>query len=413
MADSPEKRSNGWRVRWRYRNEWKVERHYLIEEFEADAWLAKRYLDAMNNAVSMHDPRITQRRYLRGDVAPVEAAPHSFLEVAQAYERTKTWSEGRTRSFRTTLKNHYHDWADFPIEQLKDDHLNDKWHALSKATYQPSPRMAPRPYKRNSMIAIMEVALQVLTYAHRKGMLGNRPNPAQSPDLAFNRTMTKPPNRLPLQGAEIAGLLRLADENTTAKGFYAVRPSQHADTIRTMVSLGLRIGEVLSLAVQDIDFVEKIVYVGHTIARGMAGARRKGTKKGEHVPPRPLGVSDKFLAFIKPYTEGRPGAAPLFPGVMLGKFQHPDEWRSTIWTPLAELAVEKGILRDFIDRVPHITRYTAIKHMKPHAATRDLADFHGHGEKILQRTYMVEDLEAQREAHTRAVPDFVYGLAKA
>lgn len=407
MADSPEKRSNGWRVRWRFRGQWKVERHYLIEEFEADAWAAKRYIDALNNAISMLDPRIVQRRYLLGDLAPIEPAPRSFLAAASAYRRTKSWSDNTARRWQHTLSNHYEDWADKPVHLLTDDHLNDKWHDLGLKTWRPTPTSSPRPYTENSKIAIMEIGLQVLTFAHAKGMLNGGPNPAKSPHLAFGRTMKRSATRMPFRVDEFSAILTEIEENSPARGRFAVTETQHADMAATMAALGVRIGEVTALAVEDVDEVEKVVYVGHKIERGMAGERSNGTKSGEHVV-RPVGVDDDFLKFIQPYLTGRAGKAPLFPGVRDGKFQHPDEWRSRIWTPAAKMAVEKGLVRPNIDHVPHATRYSMGAWMRRHVPVRTVGERFGHKDDRTTLIYLPPDLDLQRDAMTAGVPKSIY-----
>jgi integrase len=405
MAGAPRLHGKKWEVRWSFQGRKWTHR----EEFENDAKLAREYISALGDRILPDDPRLVTRAFLRGQTAPIRAADKSFLDVAQAYARTKTWSASRARSYANTIRNHYADWADLPVERITDDLLNEKYHALRAATWQSSPKSAPKPYARNTIINIMDQALQVLTFAHFRGLLGDVPNPAKSPYLAFNRTMTRPPNRVPFRASEFRAILDLVREHCPAVGRRAVRETQHADTIAVMVALGVRIGEVLALAVKDVDLIAKVVWVGHTIERGMAGDRRKGTKSGEHLPPRPVAVDDDFCDFIGPIVEGRPGDAPLFPGVRDGKFQHPDEWRSTIWTPMVKMAMANGDVRDDIDHVPHVTRYSMVAFMRRHARTRDIADRVGHESEKTTTHYFAneEDLEAQREA-MKGLPKGIY-----
>lgn len=405
MAGAPRLHGKRYEVRWSFQGRKWTHR----EEFENDAKLASEYITALGDRILPDDPRLVTRAFLRGQTAPIKAADRSFLDVAQAYAKTKTWSANRTRSFNNVIRVHYADWADFPVERITDDLLNDKYHALRVATWRASPKSAPKPYARNTIINIMDQALQILTFAHYRGLLGDVTNPAKSPYLAFNRTMTRPPNRVKFRDAETLAILDRAQELCLTRGPRAVRETQHADTMTVMFALGLRIGEVLALAVRDIDLVERVVWVGHTIERGMAGDRRQGTKSGEHLPPRPVGIDDDFCDFIAPIVEGRPGDAPLFPGVRDGKFQHPDEWRSTVWTPTLKSAVADGLIRDHIDHVPHVVRYNMTAWMRKGGQTRDVSDRLGHSTEKTTIIYQPEhDLDAQRESMDKNVPKGIY-----
>lgn len=405
MAGKPTKHGRKWVVRWWYRNV----RWSLGEEFEDDAWLLSNYLTALGDALLPEDPRLTEKRYLRGDVFESKPAPRSFLEAAQQYANTKTWADARDRNFKTTLRNHYADWADFPVELLTDDHLNEKWKALGEKTWQASPKSEPKPYTRNSKINIMEVGLQVLTFAHARGMMGDKPNPAKSPYLSFNRTMTRPATRFPFRQAEFEAILDRLEETCPTAGRFAVTEHQNRDIAATMACLGVRIGEVLALAISDVDLEEMTVYVSHIKERGDGGGRRRGHKSGEHKPPRPIGVDADFCEFILPYIEGRPSDAPLFPGVMLGKFQHPDEWRSTIWTPTVKALQAEGLIRPHIDTVPHVMRYLMTAWFKKVTQGRIVSDRLGHSSEKTTNIYFHEDLDAQRDAMTAGVPKSVYG----
>src|SRR4051794_2807501 len=106
MAGAPQRVGKKWVVRWWFQGT----RRSRGSELGADARRLADYSPAPGHRILPDDPRLTERAYLTGKLAPIVATARSFLDVAHAYERTKTWSKSRTRTWHNTLRNHSADW---------------------------------------------------------------------------------------------------------------------------------------------------------------------------------------------------------------------------------------------------------------------------------------------------------------
>lgn len=396
MASKPTRNGNQWRTRWRFKGEW----HWISENYEADCKLAQRYVTSLGNKISMDDPRITEKAYLHGEEAVLVKAKvgRTFAAVAEAYMNTKSWGPDRNRSFRGTLKLHYKDWARWPVDEITTDHLNAKWREKSNSGWY-TPKGEFRPYKRNGVIAILEIGLQVMSYAYDMGML-NGADPGKSRYLAFNRTMRRPGKRKAFTPEEFAYIRALAhpDDSQVKTTFrdYAM--------VTTMGVCGLRISELCGLNVEDLDVVEKMLTIQARFIRGLG--RVEGRKEAdEDDEPHLVGVNDSYIEFMAPLWTDRPGDAPMFPGVRLGRHLQPTRWRETIWTPLLRTAVSLGLVRDNIEIVPHVLRHSSTTWFGDHLPLHLLQDRLDHKTDKATRHYKHRSLAPERAAMDVVFPD--------
>jgi integrase len=89
-------------------------------------------------------------------------------------------------------------------------------------------------------------------------------------------------------------------------------PPKHRAAVLTQAGLGLRMGELLALRMQDVDFLRRTVRVEDQIAPGGAGRVDPKTPRSRRTLPLPQVVADVLARHITAYPPGADGS--LFTG---------------------------------------------------------------------------------------------------
>ena len=375
MAGKPEKTPNGWRVRWYYKHK----RECITLDGEADALLARAYIESFGNQIGSDDPLILGKAYLTAGVVADHnaevAGVRTFRVVAKSYMATKNWAPKTVSKFEQALTNHYADWMPFDIVRFTNEHLNQKHRELEA-----------KGYKHNTVIHYLEPALQIFSYAFDMGWL--EVNPVRSRHLTFKRVMLRSETRLALTNEELKALLSIAPDLATY------------DIILTMAQCGLRIGEVCALAVEDIDLAERKMTVRATMVKSK---RQLWTKGNRLRPPRIVALNDAFCAVLAGYIhdvktgQPRPGGEPLFPSRVQKRFRQADNWRERVWSKLREEAVEKKLIRANVDLVPHVLRHSMATWYAQHIPLRLVGKRLGHASEKTTDGYVDRDLTLERD----------------
>jgi len=379
MASSPEKVSNGWRTRWYYKG--KKQSHTTLHE--GDCKLAQAYIESLGDHISKDDPLLRERVYLRaGDLSPAakkRIGIRTFAMVAESYMNTKDWAPTTLKKFKSRLATHYVVWNDFDIAEFTHEHLNAKFRELTALGLM-----------YNTVISYLEPALQIFSYAYDMKWL--EVNPTHSRRLAFTRTMERSETRVALTHEELQALLELAPDLITY------------DIVNTMAQCGLRIGEVLALAVEDVDLVERTMTVRATMVKSTRQPWSKGNRRR---PPRIIAINDEFCLVLAGYLfdattgEVRSGREPLFPSRVMKTFRNPDRWRERVWTPMRHEAEEKKLVRPGVDLVPHILRHSMATFYSQHIPIRLVGQRLGHKTEKTTNGYVHRDFTLERDVMDR------------
>lgn len=373
MASKPEKVSNGYRTRWYHGGQ----RQGFTTLYEADCWLAKRFIDSMGNAIPQDDPLLMEGAYLTAGALPDGAmkrvAVRTFAMAMESYLATKSWAPTTLKKFTQRYETHYQSWSDVDISTFTHEHLNHKYRQL-----------VALGLKYNTVVNYLEPALQVFSYAYDMGWLAV--NPVRSRHLAFSRTMERSETRDALTYEELRAVLELSPDLATY------------DIINTMAQCGLRIGEVCALAVEDVDLVKQIITVRATMVKSTRQLWSKGNRRR---PPRIIAINEAFALVLAGYVHDQPGSAPLFPSRVEKKFRNPDRWRERVWTPMRHEAEEKRLVRHGVDLVPHILRHSMATFYSEHIPIRLVGQRLGHSTEKTTNGYVHRNLVLERDVMDR------------
>jgi integrase len=154
---------------------------------------------------------------------------------------------------------------------------------------------------------------------------------------------------------------------------------RYAATVQVMAYCGLRIGEVLTLKVSDVDLLKRRIHVQRSWISAdtwTMGLPKNGKKR--FVP-----ISTRLVEVLRPFVAA--GDGYLFPSPR-GVAEQPDNWRNRVWKQAiagSEFAVMK--------MTPHDLRHTAasmsiaagadvkvVQNMLGHASAVETLDRYGH-----------------------------------
>jgi integrase len=410
---SPVDRSYGWQVRWQHRevenNKWQgVAFRRDAGQTRTDAQSLCDYLDGpIQRRIADTHPWVTERRYLNPAMEHASPSPVGLTlkAVMDDYTKTRTRTPETQAGIDWAVKRYFDDWLKMPVAAFTTAMLQERWSLLTRSKDQGGRQLADS----TARIAMNHI-LSALRYAHRRGDIAK--DPVIKDDLSF---MASPPrdeytDEEPLKQEEYYKLLAAANQFQPDPGTFPSwwkNPLTPAETLNLQTEImgetGVRIGEVLAFAVEDVDFGRRCFHVDHHIVKGR---RKPGTKAGPKAT-RTVGFPKSMVPKLEKAIAGRSPRSPLTPSAQ-GKFFDYGVWHSRFWLPFAAQVEAEGFLRSKVNLIPHLLRHSFATWTAPHVPAMVLMQILGHARiATTQRYYTrvheaVEVAQAAREAwHVR------------
>ena len=107
---------------------------------------------------------------------------------------------------------------------------------------------------------------------------------------------TSPVVRVSLPRAERPRIVPLTVEQVEA--LTAAMPSRNRAMVTTQVGLGLRVGELLALTIDDVDWLKREVHVRHQLDPGARTRTQPKTPRSRRVLPLPTVVAEALAAHV-------------------------------------------------------------------------------------------------------------------
>lgn len=115
----------------------------------------------------------------------------------------------------------------------------------------------------------------------------------------------------------------------------AAIPARNRAMVLTQAGLGLRIGELLGLRVQDVDFLRRVVRVETQLAPGSRVRSQPKTPRSRRAVPLPQVVADALAEHLASFPAGADGS--VFTTTTGGPYRH-DYYGSMIFKAAVERA---------------------------------------------------------------------------
>lgn len=376
---TPIKRDHGWVMRWRHEGAWQ---HWVDVE-EDHARRLSEFLRALDNKILDTDPRITGRVYLQGTsdttLAPMPAQV-TLKAAVQLYSKIHEEAKKRAECRMQTFNRHFADWMDKPISSLPASAVTRMHHDLLDRVE----GLTARRLERDTMATYMGHVVSVLRWAYRtKGWLAEDITTPRTLDFRYGMSKSQ---KKALEKHVFPQVLALASDETTEL------------FLRLGVETGMRISEILALAVEDLLVDRGLIFVRHRMLKNVRLEGTKGTTRKTEPKTRFIPVRPELMARLVAWVAGRASTAPLLPNLS-GGFYDPDLFRKTFWAPLKAAVVAAGVVTNMPASkfTPHILRHTFGTWMGYIVHPKVLQELMGHADLRMAMTYCHANDEVMRQ----------------
>jgi integrase len=149
---------------------------------------------------------------------------------------------------------------------------------------------------------------------------------------------TSPVARIALPRAHVQRIVPLTVSQVRALA--EAMPARNRAMVFAQAGLGLRVGELLALRVQDVDFLRRTVRVEHQLERHTRARVEPKTPRSRRTIPLPVMVANELAAHISDFPPGPDGS--LFTGVNGRPYDHAVYGTRIFGQVAAKLAGVKG-----------------------------------------------------------------------
>lgn len=354
-------RAYGWQVRWRHSQiddgKWQGVPFRRDEgQTIVNANKLCDFIEAVGGYISDVDEWIVKGLYLTG--LPYRGTTHpstgySMQALIAAYEAAHAnRTPRRIKQMRQRQERYFRDWLPLSPTKITPDMLNARWADLVRGKDANPPGFG---LKESSALAAMMTIVPVLRFGHEIGRI--KTNPVRKDLISFRLTdRQRDAFAEPLTEKEFYAILDLAAKYQGPRAMETRRvecmsPAEILTlSIAIMGDTGMRIGEVLALALEDIDLEQGIIHVdNHMVIADRVPETKTGVRRNVAMPE---GLADR----LRPYVENGKPRDPLFSN-RYGDFLQYTSWRE-YWVSFRKQVEAAQIVRSKVVLVPHLFRHS-------------------------------------------------------